>query len=75
MRIENKLSPICFDVNSFQLNVEPKPILPLNNEYTLCEGNSISISAPIGFTTYAWSNGDNTNSTIISHAGNYCRIR
>lgn len=71
VRIENRLSPICFDLTSFQLYVKPKPVLTLNDEYSICEGNTITISAPTGFTSYLWSNGETNNSTMISQAGNY----
>ena len=39
--------------------------------YNLCTGQTINLMAPAGFTTYAWSNGDNTPSTVISSEGFY----
>lgn len=38
---------------------------------TICEGNSIKISAPTGFTTYLWSNGETTREIIVSTTGDY----
>lgn len=38
---------------------------------TICEGNSIKISAPTGFTTYLWSNGETTREIIVSASGDY----
>lgn len=38
---------------------------------TICEGNSIKISAPTGFTTYLWSNGETTREIIVATAGDY----
>jgi|694.fasta_scaffold41034_5 gliding motility-associated-like protein len=71
VRIENKLSTSCFKTTSFQLFVKPRPVLTLNDTYSICEGNEITITAPIGFSSYTWSNGSAGNSTVIQQAGNY----
>ncbi|MEP7169380.1 MAG: FG-GAP-like repeat-containing protein, partial [Bacteroidota bacterium] len=39
--------------------------------YILCTGQSLTLTAAPGFATYAWSNGDLTQSTTISNAGTY----
>ncbi|MCC6836273.1 MAG: gliding motility-associated C-terminal domain-containing protein [Cytophagales bacterium] len=45
---------------------------PLNiTNATICEGNSIKIFAPTGFTTYLWSNGETTREIIVTTAGDY----
>jgi gliding motility-associated-like protein len=71
VRIENKLSTTCFKTTSFQLFVKPRPVLTLNDTYSICEGNEITITAPIGFSSYTWSNGGSDYSTVIQQAGNY----
>ncbi len=71
IRIENKLSAMCFATTSFQLIVKPKPVLVLNDTYTICQGTSITITASSGFTSYSWSTGSHTNSAFITQAGNY----
>jgi gliding motility-associated-like protein len=38
---------------------------------TICAGNSIKISAPTGFTTYLWSNGETTREIIVEITGDY----
>lgn len=38
---------------------------------TICEGNSIKISAPTGFTTYLWSNGETTREILVTTTGDY----
>lgn len=38
---------------------------------TICQGNSIKISAPTGFTTYLWSNGETTREIVVVTAGDY----
>lgn len=70
-RIENKLSSTCFAVTSFTLFVKPKPILALNDSYSICEGNTITVTAPSGFSSYNWSNGDATSTTTFATANTY----
>lgn len=70
-RIENKLSSTCFAVTSFTLFVKPKPILALNDSYSICEGNTITITAPSGFSSYNWSNGGTTSTATFAIANTY----
>jgi len=45
---------------------------PVNgSQVTLCSGSSIILSAPSGFTGYAWSNGATTPSITVSASGTY----
>lgn len=46
------------------------PLLNITNA-TICQGNSIKISAPTGFTTYLWSNGEPTREIIVETTGDY----
>lgn len=71
VRIANLQSGGCYDTTSFVLNVKEKPVLTLNDTYSICEGNSIVVTAPAGFNTYLWSNGDATPSTLFATSGNY----
>ncbi|MEQ1584466.1 MAG: gliding motility-associated C-terminal domain-containing protein [Cyclobacteriaceae bacterium] len=41
---------------------------------TICQGNSIKISAPTGFTTYLWSNGETTREIVATTSGDYSVI-
>jgi len=41
---------------------------------TICAGNSIKVSAPTGFTTYLWSNGETTREIAVIASGNYSVI-
>lgn len=71
VRVENKISTACFTTTSFELHAKAEPVLVLNDSYTICEGFPITISAPTGFSSYAWSNGGGTYNTTINTAGNY----
>ncbi|MEO8085756.1 MAG: FG-GAP-like repeat-containing protein [Bacteroidota bacterium] len=45
-------------------NVIPGP-------FTLCTGQTVTLTAVAGYTSYGWSNGDNTQSSVISTPGSY----
>lgn len=46
------------------------PLLNISSA-TICEGNSITLSAPIGFSSYLWSNGEATREIVVTTSGNY----
>jgi gliding motility-associated-like protein len=70
-RIENKLATNCFDTTNFRLYTKPKPELNLKDVYSICEGTSIPVSAPLGYSSYLWSNGAITPDTMLSTDGTY----
>lgn len=47
------------------------PVLNITGTVTICEGNFIKISAPVGYATYQWSNGEITREIIVNTAGDY----
>lgn len=53
------------------VTIIPQPNINPSGSITLCEGNSFILSAPAGFTTYAWSNGLTTQQIIVNTSGNY----
>ena len=70
-RITNTLSAACYATTSFDLIVKEKPKLNMSDVYSICQGKSITITAPTGFSSYAWSNDDKTAKTTIKEAGTY----
>lgn len=52
----------------------PKPNINPSGSITICEGNSFILTAPAGFTSYAWSNGLTTQQIIVNTNGNYSVI-
>lgn len=70
-RIENAASPTCYATTSFPLEVKAAPVLIMDDNYSNCEGNVVTIAAPSGFSSYSWSTGATTSSTCIATAGNY----
>ncbi len=65
------MSSTCFAVTSFTLFVKPKPILLLSDSYSICEGKTITVSAPLGFSGCSWSNGNINSMTTFDTADNY----
>lgn len=57
------------EVTATVINTDP-PLLNITNA-TICEGNSIKIFAPTGFTTYLWSNGETTREIVVTQTGDY----
>ncbi len=63
------------DINQFITLIENNCIaldapLMISGETILCPGESVEISAPMGY-DYTWSNGANSQSIVITEPGNY----
>lgn len=57
----------CADTAYKTVTVNPIPIANAGNDTTVCYGSSVTLTASGSQSnTYAWSNGDNTVSTIVS---------
>lgn len=62
----------CAATASTNVVFHPIPQVELENEYTICEGESLELTATANIlSSYAWSNGSNVHSTTITEAGNY----
>ena len=70
VRMEGKGSG-CFAITSFELIVESKPAIDMEDHYTFCSGSPLLLAAPSGFNSYLWSTGETTQSIRISQAGDY----
>jgi len=49
----------------------PRPELTTDRPTTVCFGDTVTISAPEGYTAYIWSNGDFTRETKVIDFGDY----
>jgi dienelactone hydrolase len=49
----------------------PQPVITPNGSTQLCAGQSVTLNAPAGFSTYQWSDGQTTPSITVSQAGSY----
>ncbi|WP_284651896.1 T9SS type B sorting domain-containing protein [Flavobacterium terrisoli] len=61
----------CHQIIEFELNLVSVPVITLPDEISLCENNSVTISAPLGFDLYAWSTGISSSSIVVSTPGDY----
>lgn len=60
-------SPVFVDV----LPAPPSPIITSAGNLNFCGQGSVALQATGGFTSYAWSNGETTQSIVVSQAGTY----
>lgn len=72
---ESLRTPVIATINA----IPAKPtfissIAPVGNALTICSSSMLALSAPIGFVTYAWSNGATTQQITVSISGNYSVI-
>lgn len=67
----NSSATDCFDVVEFELIVHEYPVPDMNQVWPMCEGNSVTITAPAGFDSYSWSSGQDTRAITVSQSGQY----
>lgn len=60
----------CSGTDAIQVTELPSPLVDLGNDTTLCEGNSVTLSASNG-TQYQWSNGSHAASVSINQPNTY----
>ncbi|MDH3650884.1 MAG: T9SS type A sorting domain-containing protein, partial [Saprospiraceae bacterium] len=56
---------------SVTTSVFTTPVPTISGDLAFCPGDSTTLFAENGFTTYSWSTGDNTQSTVVSAIGSY----
>jgi gliding motility-associated-like protein len=64
----------CHQIVELNLKLVNKPNITIPDIIPICENNSISIDAGIGFDSYTWSTGSTSQTITISQAGNYSVI-
>jgi hypothetical protein len=64
--------PVTSSVITVNLNNPPSvPVITSTGSLTYCGGGKDTLTVPAGASSYLWSNGATTNSTIVSTSGNY----
>lgn len=58
-------------VETLQAPVVTSSQTPAGQTITLCDGETVTLSAPGGFVAYGWSNGADTEQIVVSEAGTY----
>jgi gliding motility-associated-like protein len=68
--VHNRIT-VCNDVVSFTLSISENPELDIQQQYYLCEGSFVTVSAGNGYDTYLWSNGETSSSIMVTEPGEY----
>ena len=61
----------CFGFDTITVTVHQSPLIHLGSDTSICSNDSLLLTAPPGFTTYAWSNGSTANAIYASLPGTY----
>ncbi len=70
-RIENSLHPDCDDFSFFEIEVFEQPVLTLEDQYVICDGDPITIQANPGYDFYDWSTIEMGEQIVIDSPGVY----
>lgn len=70
-RLENMNFPECYTTTSFQLLVKEQPVLVMDDETPICEGDTVQLIADLGYDYYNWSTGQTTRIITVDEPGNY----
>jgi len=72
VRIENTLSPGCYDIANFDIVTPEFITIDIPNEQYICnDRTSLTLYAPDGFISYEWSTGETTQNITVDSPGNY----
>ncbi|PWH83984.1 hypothetical protein DIS18_05400 [Algibacter marinivivus] len=71
VRLENKNFTDCYTITSFQIIVNEQPVLLMDDQWPICEGNTVEIIADAGYDEYLWSTGETSQIITVDAPGNY----
>ncbi len=74
VQVEDAMGCISNPSNVITVTVYPPttpPVITASGPTTICTGTSVTLSAPVGYASYTWSNGQTTREIIVSTAGSY----
>jgi gliding motility-associated-like protein len=61
----------CYATTSFNLIVNPKPVIVMPDSVVVCPGSTTVLEAPEGFESYRWSTGQSGRMIIVNTTGTY----
>lgn len=61
----------CYAVAELKLTLLSKPKITIEDIVPICENNTITIDAGVGFDNYLWSNGETTQKITVSNPGDF----
>jgi gliding motility-associated-like protein len=71
VRIENINNRVCFDTTFFEIIVNEQPVLNMEDQWPICEGDSVDLIADDGYDYYTWSTGETTRIITVFDEGTY----
>lgn len=71
VRIENANNGSCYAITSFRINVYEQPVLFMQDQWAICENDTVELIADAGFDNYLWSTGETTSTITVDTPGNY----
>jgi gliding motility-associated-like protein len=70
-RLKYNANATCYDIVSFEVTVNPYPVLQMQTSWGICPGHNTLITADSGFDSYLWSSGQHTQSINVSQPGQF----
>jgi len=67
----NCSSPLSDSVKITTAVIPAKPSVQITGSAVLCNNSFVGLSAPTGFSSYLWSDGETSKQIVVSTAGNY----
>jgi hypothetical protein len=61
----------CSGIDSMSITISPAIPATISGADTICNGDSVTLTATPGYTKYLWSNGDTLQSIKVTQTGNY----
>lgn len=61
----------CSAVDTVQVNVNPRPVIFIGNDTTICDYDTLIIDPGIGYTTYLWNDGSTVQQYFATQGGTY----
>ncbi|TXE15322.1 T9SS type B sorting domain-containing protein [Psychroserpens burtonensis] len=71
VRVENVNNSSCFDTTFFEIIVNEQPVLDMEDQWPICEGDSVDLIADEGYDYYTWSTGETTRTITVVDEGTY----
>jgi hypothetical protein len=69
--VTNYLTSCEVTSNPIHITIHPRPPVHFGPDKELCDGQSISLNAGFGYTSYLWNNGSTAQSQVVDSTGTY----
>jgi len=70
-KVAAEKTPGCFVFDSIYVDVQNSPRISLGGDTSFCSGNTITLNAGPGFTSYLWNSGQTNSSITVNTAGTF----